>query len=68
MGPAGSEVYEEEVAFEYEALTPAGSEPAVDWDEEIVDAVLVSSILNFHCNNSYICILKFIKLSLLTDN
>ncbi len=45
MGIAGSEVYEEDIAFEYEALIPAGSEPAVDLDKEIVDAVMVSSIL-----------------------
>ncbi len=45
MGPAGSEVYEEEIVFEYEALIPAGSEMAVDWDDKIVDAVQVSSVL-----------------------
>ncbi len=57
MGPAGSEVYEEDIVLGYEsALIPADSEPAVDWDQEIMDAVLVSSILNSHCNSSYVSI------------
>ncbi len=65
MGPAGSEVEEEHVVFGYEpSLIPAGSEPALDWDQEIVDAVLVSSMLNSRCNHLYT--LKFMKPSLLT--
>ncbi len=41
MGPASSEVYEEP----HKSYNPASSEPAVIWDVEIVDAVLLSSIL-----------------------
>ncbi len=41
IGPASSEVYEEL----HKSYNPASSEPAVDWDVEIVGTVLISSIL-----------------------
>ena len=65
MGPAGSEVEEEHVMFGYEpSLIPAGSEPAVDWHQEIMDAVLVSSILNSRCNHLYTKIYEAVSFNL----